>query len=342
MRRIVVVGIFVCTCLAVAMAFAGSSRASFAGQNGPVFFDSLRNDDWDVYSMNPDGSDRVDLTNNAAFDGNPSASPDGSQVAFLSERARPGHPSIYIMNRDGSNVRLVDTGAPSIIGNVSWAPDGKHLVFGRATNLANPSVNIWTSAIDGSGLKQLTTGQDIDPKWSPYGTKILFSGWSPATGWGLKTIKPDGSNRQNVIDHAIYGDWSPDSRKIAFVRTLPFFDYRIFTANADGTGATQLTFAPGAADSNPVWSPDGKQIMFQRDPQFALNLKLFRMNADGSNLVQVTSPGRDQDPSWGVAVKLQPTSIGDCKDSGWKRFSSFKNQGDCVSFVVSPKKNGSK
>lgn len=74
--------------------------------------------------------------------------------------------------------------------------------------------------------------------------------------------------------------WSPDSSKIAFVRTLTASNTAVFTIKADGTGELRLT-SNGALDREPNWSPDGRKIAFTSD--LAGDPDVWTMNPDGSN-----------------------------------------------------------
>jgi Tol biopolymer transport system component len=93
----------------------GAWASTFPGQNGQIAF--VRGppgeiESFEIYVMNDDGSGQTRLTNNDASDGDPSWSPDGSQIAFTSNRDS-GNPGVYVMNADdGSDVtRLTGTGA---------------------------------------------------------------------------------------------------------------------------------------------------------------------------------------------------------------------------------------
>src|SRR5882672_10257460 len=71
------------------------ARAAFPGANGKIVFSSQRDGNNEIYTMNPDGSDRVDLTRNPASDITPEWSPDGRGIAFASNRS--GGYQVYVM-----------------------------------------------------------------------------------------------------------------------------------------------------------------------------------------------------------------------------------------------------
>jgi Tol biopolymer transport system component len=113
--------------------------------------------------MNADGTNVARLTNHAAFDQQPAWSPDGSKIAFVSQR--DGNSEIYVMHADGSNqTRLTDDDA-----NPAWSPDGRKIAF--ASNRGeNDNWDIYVMPADGSdgdNPTRLTTDSAIDgdPAW---------------------------------------------------------------------------------------------------------------------------------------------------------------------------------
>lgn len=111
------------------------AAAAFPGVNGKIVF----NDYNDVYSMNPDGSGLRQLTTqNAVADRDPQWSPDGTKVAFLSDRDEVANPQwagdfvaeIYVMNADGTNARRITNNVFDEY-DPTWSPDGRKLVYTR-------------------------------------------------------------------------------------------------------------------------------------------------------------------------------------------------------------------
>jgi Tol biopolymer transport system component len=135
----------------------------------------------DIFTMNLDGSGIVKLTHSESLDPDAGWSPDGSQIAFASDRARSsGRTEIYVMDADGTNVRRVTTLPRKAKFDFAprFSPDGTKLVFTRYITDTGRSA-LFTVRVDGGGLKQLTPwgngAEDAD--WSPDGKKLVFEAY---------------------------------------------------------------------------------------------------------------------------------------------------------------------
>jgi Tol biopolymer transport system component/putative hemolysin len=153
-------------------------------------------------------SEWVQLTDNPADDFAPAWSPDGSQIAFVSDRdQKPGINDIYIMRSDGSGVRRL-TADTAIDYEPAWSPDGLLIAF--RSNHDGPADIYVISAADGSGLRQLTgdPAEDWSPAWSPDGTLIAFQ--TDRDGdWEIYTMKADGSDPTNLTNDPAADDQRP-------------------------------------------------------------------------------------------------------------------------------------
>lgn len=127
--------------------------------------------DSEIFTIDPiAGREIARLTRSPGIDVSPAWSPDGAQVAFVSERS--GGPQIYAMNADGSGARRVTfSGAHNT--DPAWSPLGDRIAFvGR-----DGGFNVFTVGADGSGMDRITQGQgdNEDPCWSPDGDYLAFS-----------------------------------------------------------------------------------------------------------------------------------------------------------------------
>jgi dipeptidyl aminopeptidase/acylaminoacyl peptidase len=147
---------------------------TFPGPNGQIAFSSNRNGNFEIYTMNDDGSDVTRLTEDDANDFDPIWSPDGDKIAFVSDRDSTGDidepgdiTAIYSMNADdGSDVtRLTDDDANHLY--PTWSPDGKRIAF-SSNREGGENYEIYDmNADDGSDVTRLTDNDadDREPDW---------------------------------------------------------------------------------------------------------------------------------------------------------------------------------
>jgi TolB protein len=123
------------------------------GSDGRILFLSLRDaDGQEIYSMNPDGSDQVNLTNHPSRDVLAELSPDGSTIVFASDRAGNGDLDIWIMDASGSNVRQL-TDSPERDTNPTWTSSGEQIIYRSDRTPAG----LWYMNFDGSTQTPLLT-----------------------------------------------------------------------------------------------------------------------------------------------------------------------------------------
>jgi dipeptidyl aminopeptidase/acylaminoacyl peptidase len=277
--------------------------AAVPGNNGRIAFASLRDGNYELYSMQPDATDVTRLTRNPAADIHPAWSPDGRRIAFASDRA--GNPDIHVLEADGSGVARLTTSNGADFAP-SWAPDATRIAF-----ISNRDGNdeIYVMSVDGTAQTRLTTapGNDENPAWSPDGKTLAFA--STRTGaFSIYAMNADGSNQRRLTLGAgpdVSPSWSPDGQRIAFASNRDG-NYEIYVMNADGTGQRRLT-RNLAADLDPSWSPDGKQIAFTstRDVTY----EIYVMSADGTDQTRLTTNEvEDTTASW-ESIPIPPPVV---------------------------------
>jgi Tol biopolymer transport system component len=274
-----------------------------------IAFQTFRDCNWEIYSMNPDGTDLTNVTRNGFTDGDPAVSPDGKRIAFHTNR--DGNYEIYVANADGSGQPQRLTSNGFFDRNPAWTRDGR-IVF--QSDRAG-SEDIWIMNADGSGQTQLTfdSGSDQDPAASPVdASKLAFASNMGGTlqiylmtisGTNVTGMTNLSSNTATEFNPA----WSPDGQKIAFNsdRGGPRAVWVMSVSNpADAAQLTHTSFE----DLNPTWAPDGQEIAYQSDQnpqqetcgQLLDNNEIYMTNADGSGTpIRLTdSPGDDLVPAW--------------------------------------------
>ena len=202
----------------------------------------------DIFKMNPNGTGLVKLTDSDDFNDAAGWSPDGSKIAFASDRRNGAERrEIYVMDSDGSHVRRVSTLPEAAFSDQAprFSPNGKRLVFTRYITEPAPSA-LFTVRLDGSGLRQLTPwGNGAgDADFSPGGNKLVFEATPNKNCFGeIYTVEADGQHLTNLTDnrcHAGSADpvWSPDGKKILFTQAHAFsggFGFDLATMNPDGS-----------------------------------------------------------------------------------------------------------
>ena len=289
-----------CVCLWPARVRAGNGPF-----NGKIAFSSHRDGHFQIYTMNPDGTNQVNISNNSANDESPSWSPDGTKIAFHS--TRDGNFEIYVMNADGTNQTRL-TFEPGNDADPSWSPDGTKITF-RSQQPNVGDAEIYVMNADGTGQTPLTnnSAQDDDPVWSPDGTKIAFVSTRDG-GFEIYVMNFDGTSQTRLTNNTtsdVAPAFSPDGTKIIFQRVVT--GSQIFIMNSNGSSQTQLTSSAGN-NSTPAFSPDGTQIIFASTRD--INQEIYTMNAVGSNQIRVTNnPATDKTPAWQPIPKTDTIGV---------------------------------
>ena len=293
-----------------------------------IVFTSARDNNREIYIMNPDGSDQVRLTNHRADDAMPTWSPTGERILFASDRDRfPLSRDLYLMDPDGKNVRRV-FGKSKDRSNAAWSPDGKQIAY-RRRELNGTYIYIGT--IDGKKEERVAIGGG-SPAWSPDGTQIAF-----LSGFENKQVQINILNvrtkRQKVLfprkakPSWMNGDlvWSLTADKLAFswnqeAKKENVDMETLYTLNSDGTGLKRITSDAAPRETSPIWSPQGDALLYDKtDKNNRLQIFKITLGSDVSeqltdtfipkvfgNFFQANSPGDWFDPAFALPVVPQP------------------------------------
>jgi Tol biopolymer transport system component len=248
-----------------------------------------------VYTVLADGSNLKRVTK---YDGMfPRYSPDGKKFAY-GNIATEGM-VIVVSDVDCDSLNKVAVLVPKgITGDVyfSWSPDGSKIVFNRS-KISWVRSDIFIVDVITKELKQLTNeGYNFSPKWTPDGNKIIFDVLLKGGKLNGYIVNIDGSNKQKFPNIEIEGFnmsnicFSPDGNIALFVGvsdTTNFFINDIYRCDKDSKHLQRLTF--DGKSNNPVWSPDGKKILFSSGRDGGVNL--YSMNPDGSDQKRITRNG---------------------------------------------------
>ncbi len=291
-----------------------------------ILFTSVRDGNREIYIMNPDGSEQINLTQHPADDLHASWSPTGEQILFASDR--DGVRDLYLMNADGTNVRRVFK-KETYRESPTWSPDGKHIAYGVADfEIIKFTVRI--AALGEQESEELVMDAS-DPAWSPDGTKIACSVGGRIVFINIRTRGQKRLLPKKTMNLQREPSWSVAGDKLAFAwnnNPLPpdhmpgqpvpkvWVDkLTIYIANHDGTDIQQIVDEAGPMAASPELSPNGKEILYtQKTKGF---LQVFKVDVTsgvqtqlthsvGLFLFQANAGGDWFDPAYMLPVSPQP------------------------------------
>jgi Tol biopolymer transport system component len=309
MRRSVPAIIAAFASVSLTFGWASTAGAVVPGQNAKIAFTGNQDGDDEIYTVDPDGSGRTQLTHNATTDGAAAWSPDGNRIAFVSYR--DGNYEIYVMGADGSSPTRL-TNAAGFDSDPAWSPDGQRIAFNSERD---GNVEIYVMGADGSNPMRLTNNAAFDsqPGWSPDGQRIAFVSDRAPYGpdYEIYVMGADGSNPTHLTTNArsdLDPAWSPDGQRMTFStnRDGNVLDFDIYVMGADGSNQTHLTTNHGF-NRTPAFSPDGQRIVFNGDRPDGTKLRVINADGSGEMVVPGAAPGaRETDPDWQAAPIVAP------------------------------------
>ncbi len=309
--------------------------ASVPGKNGQIAFRRYFDADHRagaIFTINSDGSGEQQVTRppKGMYDDQPDWSPDGSLLVFV--RCTPAICAIYTARPDGSGLKRLSSPCPGNApppkceddNNVSFLPDGKHVVFTRASGSIKKVPG--GDQIQHSDLVVMDlNGQHRHTILGsgPYKADYNFAGYAPngkhfvyehansplsnpPHHYALFVAGSNGKGDHRITPWALDGgdnpDWSPDGNWIVFRSHIEDVNSNIYIVHPDGSGLRQLThFKRTANVRSACFSPDGQSIVLATNNNTAGNPDVYTINIDGTNLQQVThSKLWDSAADWGT------------------------------------------
>lgn len=230
------------------------------------------------------------ITLGDARDTSPRWSPDGTRLAFLSNR-RGSPAQIYVLSMDGGEARQI-TKIKNGASSIDWSPDGRFIAF-----------NSRVSPPDEGQADKKDAGKERAPKERVV-TRLTYrvdgGGYLPEGFTHIFVVSSEGGEAKQVtrgdFNHNA-PNYSPDGRSIAFSAIRkPDSDYElgdseIYVVSPEGGEPKPLTNRRGPDDS-PVWSPDGRLIAYTGNDEKLQSYtvtRLYVMNADGSGKRELTA-----------------------------------------------------
>lgn len=150
---------------------------AWSADGSKLAFRSNRSGNFEIYSINADGSGVERLTDDAGFDSSPSWAPDGSRITWISDRS--GNREVYVMRADGANPRKVSDNTAGVSGQAfdsdpAWSPDGRRIAF-VAGQSGRTDIFAFSVATGETERITDTRADERFPAWSPDGTLLAFS-----------------------------------------------------------------------------------------------------------------------------------------------------------------------
>ncbi|HWR52483.1 MAG TPA: hypothetical protein VN428_15330 [Bryobacteraceae bacterium] len=252
----------------------------------------------EIWSMDADGSNQKQITQYGSLSIMPGVSPDGTKIAFTSY-AR-GNPAIFVHSLETGRRLPFYSPMSTLTATPNFTPDGKQILFASSIS-GDPQIHIANA--DGSGVRRLTYSRaiEVEPKVNPKtGAEIVF-----VSGRGgppqIYRMNMEGADVQRLTTgegEAVNPAWNPEGQFIAFAWTRGFApgNYNIFVMDVATRQYNQLTHGAGR-NENPSWAPDGRHIVFSSNRSGSS--QIWTMLADGTQLRQLTTQGRNAQPVWG-------------------------------------------
>jgi len=269
------------------------SRIVFIDESGPKERRVKR-----LTIMDQDGANVRYLTRGDDLVLTPRFSPTSQEITYMSYGQ--GQPRVYLLNLENGQREVVGN-FPGMSFSPRFAPDGQRVIMSLQQG---GNANIFVMDLRSKATTRLTDTAAIDtaPSFSPDGARICFE----SDRGGRQQIYIMGANggpaqRISFSDGAYSTPvWSPRGDYIAFTKQAQG-RFAIGIMKPDGSGERILT--DGYHNEGPTWSPNGRVVMFFRDPGGTAGPTLFTVDVTGRNEQRVPSPSYASDPAWSPLLR---------------------------------------
>ena len=288
-----------------------------------IAFQSDRDGNWEIYRMEPDGSNPVNLSNDPEEDIEPAFSPDGSRIAFVSNRVvdDEGGQYIYVMNADGTDIRKLPTEDGSR--HPAWSPTGEHIAYDNGND-------IFIIRSDGSEPSiQLTDSpeKDIMPDFSPQDDFIAWLTGEENDFWDILLMDLQSNEIQKITQDGGVSDfqWTIDA-EIFFHGNGELFGCFNCVMSADGSNIRDAGGKGSIQEFLPFWTLGGDRVeCVHADFNEEANEIYLVSDIYPDVFFNLTNnPANDMNPSW-------PDNCGPLPDHMDDNFSSSS---DATEFVI--------
>ncbi len=300
-------GVFILICLLTGSAVNAKDNGLLNGHNVflPLLFNNYEYKETilflsavnqrELFTVDINGENLVQITNNNAKNYGHSWSPDGQYILFYSDM--DGDDEIYVIKKDGTGLLQLTNNTDQDL-SPRWSFDGTKIIFLTDRDLGSSNYEIYSCLPDGSDQTRITDNliSERNIIWSHNDEKIAFS-----AGGSLYFINADGTNQTQVTDFAtdsvyVYEfDWSPDLSKFVFrgeINCPNACRQEIYSVNPDGSQLINLTDTSDV-DLEPKFDSTGSRIVFS----CGFDICIMDMTTLGSFKV-VEDPAYERYPNW--------------------------------------------
>lgn len=280
-----------------------------------AFNDETGNGSFGIVLVDAENGEKKFLTKPSSTswgDYDPAFSPDGSRIAFVRAFSE-GMQDLFVLDMENGDPQRITHENRNVYG-LAWSKNTERIIF---SSNRSGTYDLWSVSLPARKIHPVFRDDRhiINPDINAENRIIYESRFYDMNIWKYrfsngqdKTVNSSSFSQSTRWE--LYPAISPDEQQIAFI-TDRSGSYELWVSNADGTNSGQLTRFNGPFVSNPDWSPDNSQIVFDARPDG--HGDIYRINASGDNLTPVvTDPANDLVPRWS-------------RDGNWIYFASDRS-----------------